>query len=87
MLEKSGPYIHNLSLQVYGKDELRQKLIDKGVKEVHNWEKSIDMKAAGFSVEGGPIDAHFFDDTKNVVLDLNSLKTAQNGNRENKNNI
>lgn len=64
LLEKSGPYIHNLSLQVYGKDELRQKLIDKGVKEIHNWEKAIDMKAAGFSVEGGPIDAHFFDATK-----------------------
>lgn len=67
LLKTSGPYIHNLSLQVNGMEKFREKLLANGAVEVHNWENAIDFKAAGFSVDE-PKTALFFDARKQCGL-------------------
>jgi len=68
LLRREGPAIHNLSLQVHGADKFRAALKSKGVEEVHAWEGAIDFKAAGYSVDGPPRDAFFFDATRQCGL-------------------
>lgn len=62
-LKTQGPGIHNLSLQINGANKFREKLIERGVKEVNYWPKAIDLGAAGYSVDG-LLDAYLFDATK-----------------------
>lgn len=68
LLKTEGPSIHNLSLQVNGAEKLREVLKARGAIEVEAWKGAIDFKAAGFSVEGPPRDAFFYDATSQCGL-------------------
>ena len=73
-LEKNGPSIHNLCLQVNGADNLREKLLDKGVTELHNI-PGFDLNLAGFTTDE-PRDLYVFDASEQCGLRFEFIESA-----------
>lgn len=66
-LKTHGPSIHNVSLQVRDADALRQKLLDMGVKEGHDWRGFNTFAGTGFSTDQ-TMKGCFFDARKECGL-------------------
>lgn len=73
LLQREGPAIHNISIQVNDTEKFRAAMKSHGVEEISA--AKVDFNELGFNVDGPPADAFNFDTSRHCGFRLEVLPT------------